>query len=235
MKFVPDTLYNFWRKHFGSYSLDDPRPIAKESPYTFYLPPKTFIDSLGPGDIAKLIFRGSPAGLNTNAERMWVEITKRDGDRFEGTLDNIPTDMPQLSLGDPVTFSSHEIIDFEWRHPETKTHLKHPPSKQNWDRCLVDDVILDGAAKVEYIYREDPDMDKDGDEYKDSGWRIRGDHRVGTDEEWENRTASYVAIGAVLNQDDSWLHLVNSPIGSAFIKNFDTDKFEATENEDSND
>jgi hypothetical protein len=40
------------------------------------------------------------------------------------------------------------------------------------------------------------------------------------------RGAAYVALGAVLNRDDSWLELIDAPIGSAFMRDFETGAYE---------
>ena len=72
MMFIPDQLYNLFRKHFGTWEIKDPREIAAKAPYTFYLPPKEHLASLVIDDLVKIEFCGKPFGLNYDAERMWV-------------------------------------------------------------------------------------------------------------------------------------------------------------------
>ena len=101
---------------------------------------------------------------------------------------------------------------------------------------MVDQEILNGTARVGYLYREEPDLAGEDDKYPDSGWRIRADVDDLTDEEYENPKPAYIAIGKVLNEDDSWMHLIESEIGSRFLRNADTGKFEVTDyDENSND
>ena len=126
------TLYDWRRKRFGRYIIQNPQPIAAAAPYTYYLPPTEFLEALAVGDIVKLIFESIPISYEYGAERM----------------------------------------------------------------------------------------------YPDSGWRIRGDVSLMTDAQCENESADYIALGAVLNADDSWLHLIDSPVGSQFFKNPETDEFE---------
>ena len=68
-------------------------------------------------------------------------------------------------------------------------------------------------------------MTKEGDKFPDSGWRIRGDTRGSLTEQLRSRKAAYVALGAVLNRDDSWLHLIDEPVGARFEKNFEKGVF----------
>lgn len=39
------------------------------------------------------------------------------------------------------------------------------------------------------------------------------------------RSVALVSLGAVLNQDDSWLDLIDAPVGSAFMRDFERDHY----------
>jgi hypothetical protein len=90
---------------------------------------------------------------------------------------------------------------------------------------MVDSCVLDEGLGVHFLYREEPDFGEEGDKYPDSGWRIRGDYRGVSDADIEARGGAYAALAAVLNVDDSWLHLIDAPIGSAFIRDWDSGEF----------
>ena len=223
LRLGPKSLYNWYRKSHGTWTVEDPRPAAARAPYTFYLPPKEHLAALQTGDKVKLILRSVPEGLEYDAERMWVEITSCSAEDLVGTLVNDPHDMPQLHAGTEITFKREHVIDIDTERelPEGK-----PQSRpQYWDRCFVDRCVLDDGILVDYLYREEPDMGQEDDEYPDSGWRIRGDFRGLSDEQINNRKAAYVALGAVLNRDDSWLHLIEEPIGSKFEREYENNTF----------
>ena len=226
---IKKKFYDFWRKCFGTYVVDDIRETAKASPYTFYVPPKARLNAVSIGDSVKIVIRSIPQSHEYDAERVWVDITAISGEDWEGKLANIPFDIPQLKLNEIIMFKSWNVIDTKWKDPEKEKTLPAQPSKQIWDRCMVDQEVLDGTARVGYIYREEPDLAGENDKYPDSGWRIRADVRDLTDEEYENPKPAYIAIGKVLNQDDSWLDLVDSEIGSKFLRNQETEKFEITD------
>jgi len=219
------------RRRFGRYHIDDPRPVAENAPYTFQLPSENELLALAPGDLAKLVFAGDPVGKTYGAERMWVTITDAAGPDLVGRLDNQPSELHQLRMGDRITFERHHIIDLIWAEDRAVAPPPSPPARQYWDRCFVDRGVLSGEVPVYYLYREEPDPTDPDDQYPDSGWRIRGDYRGLSDEEFAAWEFDYIAIGKVLNADDSWLHLIDAPVGSAFIRDDKSSAFVPCEDE----
>ena len=174
----------------------------------------------------KLIFASTHPDAQYDAERMWVEVATIGGHRFTGRLANDPDDIPGLSYDEMISFESSHIVAITFQ--DEKTSEAHDyPVREYWDRCLVDDCVLQGESKVALIYREDPLPMQEGHRYPDSGWRIRGDQRGLSDAELEARdeVACFVALGAVLNRDDSWVHLIDDPIGARYNRDWTTNKF----------
>lgn len=199
------------------YCLIDPRESAAAAPYTFLLPGAAELAAIGVGDHVKLVFEHAPPA--DNIERMWVTVDAVQGAELRGNLANDPLE-PTSSIrrGDGVLFERYHVVDIVWADPEGKPEPAEGP--EYWDRCLVDACVLDGSEPVEYLFREAPNMEKEGDTFPDSGWRIRGRRGNATEAEIEARKAQYVALGAVLNQDDSWLHLIDAPAGCRFMRDF---------------
>lgn len=207
-----------------SYTLDDPRPIAAEAPYTYFLPSPEELAALSAGDLVKLVFRPNCPGDKWDAERMWVTIDAVEGDRLSGHLDNEPDDNPDLHIDDVVTFSPHHVISILWSLERGMSPPAPPVERTYWERCLVDRCVIEDGIPVYYLYRGEPEpTPKDG--YPDSGWCIRGDFRGLSNEELDARKADFVSLGLVLNNDDSWLHLIDEPIGSAFIRDWESGEY----------
>ncbi len=92
------------------YSLDDGEAVNAEHPDTFPISSAEARSSLNPGDIVKLIFRGSKADGGARVERMWVIVTERTADGYLGTLDNDPFDLVGVVYGDQVAFKPEHVI-----------------------------------------------------------------------------------------------------------------------------
>ena len=207
------------------YEVLDPRPVAASAPYTYFLPDPELVKAVGVGDLVKGVFRSAPPSETYDAERMWVQVTSAENDCLEGILDSDPADMPNLPKGSVVRLPRTHVIDFIFSDVDNAPPPSRQPRREYWERCLVDRSVINGEVKVGYIYREEPDMAKDGDRYPDSGWRIRGDTRGESTEELASGGIAYVAVGLVLNKDDTWLHLIDEPIGAKFEKDFERGVF----------
>lgn len=89
-----------------SYELIDGVAVNKSYPKTFEIPTKEEKAAVKVGHHVKLGF----VEPGKQPERMWVLVTKVDGDNFEGTLDNDPYALTAVKHGDTVTFNSEHII-----------------------------------------------------------------------------------------------------------------------------
>ena len=193
--------------------LEDADKIAAENQYTFYKPSRDIIQQVAVGEVVKLIFQfecddpDAPA-----AERMWVLVDKIDRQGgFKGRLNNVPQYILDLKLDDSIEFQACHIISTEHDDDENlvERYIK---------RCFVTNRIMHDGAKVGYLYREEPD------EERDSGWRITANDE--SDEYMENSdNIVYVSLGAVLSNDDSMVTLLEFPVGTAFVRDSKTGEF----------
>ena len=80
------------------------------------------------------------AGLKTSddsLEHIWVADISRDGEKITGTLSNVPADLPNLNIGDEVSFSKDEVTDWQYvydgkvyGHYTTAVLIKTMPPEQ---------------------------------------------------------------------------------------------------------
>ena len=178
------------------------------------MPHELELAALKPGDGVKAIFRQTEGETKYSAERMWVLVERIEEDTVYGSLDSNPADMPLIEAGMPVAVPLTHVISCAFRSDNPRP--KVPERRQYWERCMVDACVVEGRCHADYIYREEPDMTREGDEYEDSGWRIRGTDEAIADDEARGDHPIYIALGKVLNADDRWLHLIDSKPGSAF-------------------
>jgi hypothetical protein len=200
-------------REMPSWNLIDADEVAKENKYTFYKPPPEIIARVAPGENVKLIFAFESDDPNApHAERMWVVVDKVLGNgRFEGRLDNDPKYIRDLKPDDPLTFEARHIINTAHDNDDNivERYIK---------RCFVTKRVLYEGYPVGYLYREEPD------EEKDSGWRITSNTE--SDEYMDDiENIAYVSLGAVLSKDDSFVDLLEQPSGSAFARNKQTGEF----------
>lgn len=195
-------------------ALEDPRPIAAGAPYTYAMPWPQELAALEPGDAVQAIFRETAGGRRYGAERMWVTIERIEEGFVLGRLDNEPCDMPSIRLGDPVRLPLSHVISCTYSKGKQRPEV--PKRRWYWERCFVDACVVEGRSHADYLYREEPDMTREGDQEPDSGWRIRGTDEAIAEDERLGEKPMYIALGKVLNADDRWLHLIDRDIGCAF-------------------
>jgi hypothetical protein len=205
------------------YEIVDPRPNAAAAPFTFHLPDAAALSAAGEGDSVQAIFRGVPPDEEIGAERMWVDITSAAADWVEGPLANEPFTIPNLEQGALIHLPRSHIITVRFSDPSREPVAT--PKRRFGERCVVDKGILAGTCDAVFVYRETPCLTKDDDAYPDSGWRIRSKREPFSGNELESEQAFYVGLCFALNANDTWLHLIDEPIGVAFEKDPETGLF----------
>lgn len=196
-----------------SWRLVDADPLAREHKYTFCKPSRELIATVKPGEVVKLIFEFDSDDPDApGAERMWVRVTRVEpGPKFVGALDNYPKYIKDLAYGDTIEFEPCHVVNTE--HDDADNLVEKYIA-----RCFVTSRVLYDGSRVGYLYREEPDKPED------SGWRIlAGDE---SEEYMDDPShAHYVSLGAVLSRDDSFIHLLESPIGAEFERDPGTGEF----------
>jgi|GEM_PF-1196857 len=193
------------------WTLCDPRPIQAENPYTFFTPTPQNIDALQPGDLVKLIFEGTGRDAEF-VERMWVVFDGREGDICTGRLANEPYDLSTLKLHQTIEFAPHHIIVIH--EPRVCDPERDAFEGAMFARCRVDPAILSGKARIDRLERRER-RDVDGVAQPDSGWHILADQPCSEDD------TQFVAVGVVLNLDDSILSHLRAPVGTALSRQDD--------------
>lgn len=167
------------------------------------------LDALEVGDIVKIIFVGTGRDQD-DIERMWVEVTLLEGDQITGNLANEPFGLRSIKLGDEIQFQRSDIIDLEKYRFEDSRPIANDLF---FARCYADPDLINGDEKPRLFYREAP-IDDDSDAYKDTGWRFCGASAATQDSKLDMSKAQRIAIGVLLNQDDSYLELLGSDVGT---------------------
>ena len=199
-------LPGFLRRLFGGaprgpgWTILDPRPVRAAHPYTFFVPSEDEIAALQPGDLVKMTFEGPEGG-----ERMWVIFGGRDSAGCFGTLDNQPLSIPGLGLGDQIRFQDFNIISV------METRFPNPDALERlaFTRCRVDPAVLAEGGVIMRAERAAPE-DVEGVHSPDSGWHFYGSLDGGPPRD----KMQFLALGVVLNKDDSILPMLDAPAGT---------------------
>ncbi|MDA7027174.1 DUF2185 domain-containing protein [Bacillus sp. CLL-7-23] len=189
-----------------SWYLDNAYEKNAQFPYTFYIPSKQVIDKLSIGDIVKLRFVNGTKEDGLAGERMWVEITGRNGEDFRGLLMNEPYDLKDLKFGQEVLFKAKHICDTEYKDPRSS----------DWDyyfdtKVIVSTDVLD-KREFNFMLRDTPNGEED------SGWTILSGYE---NDEFVNQPDhfQYISIGVILNIDDSILKFIDEKPMCAYERN----------------
>lgn len=95
------------------WALEDCEGAARENPETFKRPNAAELDAISVGDLVRLHFvlQGEAAADPDapRAERMWVEVCKREADRWLGHLTNQPGFIDALDPGDVIEFMPRHV------------------------------------------------------------------------------------------------------------------------------
>ena len=193
--------------------LTDAAALQKTAKYTFYRPSERVMAKLKKGNLVKLVFEIT--GLESNdllamlpsAERMWVIITERNGDKFKGTLDNNPYKIQDIKAGDLVEFETKHIIQSDIEEMESDIVEKYSVF------CIVSNKILRDNERVGLLYRSEEIKLDNG--RIDSGWCfMSGNESDAYTNDPENFT--FTTIGKILNLNDAFIQFLDEPEGSEY-------------------
>ena len=76
-------------------------------PDSFWIPDEDRRTTLEAGDIVKLVFAFGP---EEGTERMWVKVTGRSGELYEGEVNNFPVS-DRVAVEERVVFGAEHVID----------------------------------------------------------------------------------------------------------------------------
>ncbi len=102
---------------------------------------------------------------------------------------------------------------------------KIKPVAEGYGGCFATDVIMVDGEPVGYMYREEADFEED------SGWRFLAGIESQNYLDDANNTGIY-DINEVANYDPNIIPMLDSPIGSAFEWDEETESFVAVDEED---
>ncbi len=139
--------------------LGDAEALNRESPNSFFIPPKERRENLVRGDSAKLVFHFEPTAPDAGAERMWVDVVETDP--YVGELLNQPRYIRSLKRGDLVAFEPKHVASIAVSADEAGYDIDA--------EAVVSRRIRDDGAWPHFVYRLPANL---RDDESDSGWQL---------------------------------------------------------------
>jgi hypothetical protein len=139
-----------------SYYLENIYQTHKEHPRTFLTPTKQEIQNLKVGDLVRVffVFNFQPDD-GCRAERMWLVLSKINGDEYKGFLTNQPVYIKDLQVGEEITFNTENIAS-----------VKVEPLFDESKIALITKKALN-LEQINWVLRSD-----DLHNATDSGWQL---------------------------------------------------------------
>jgi uncharacterized protein YegJ (DUF2314 family) len=125
-----------------SYGLASATERHQRSPETFRIPSVETTSSVQLGNYVKLIFT---QGDENPGERMWVKVTSREGDSWQGILANHPYTLPELKFNALIEFDTDNIIAVMSEEELLAITQDEQPPASYMDR---DGVLADGLQQA---------------------------------------------------------------------------------------
>jgi hypothetical protein len=202
------------------YTIEDPRPIAEENPWTYYYPCEARRLAVSAGDGVKLLF-GPPKDAEGMTERMWVLVTGVDPEDPEfliGRLGNEPV-IRAMDFGEEVRFSRHHVIEIVTERTDDPEETCVQDDRA-FARCLLDERVWSGdepPARATNGHPQPADYDGGPMDFPWGGWRI-----VGAD--WKEGMPLTIGTPAGVSQKDAGImpHILgNEEDGSVIVEKID--------------
>lgn len=114
----------------------------REHPASFWIPPVEDRRNVEPGDAVKLMFMMKDGW----GERMWVDVEKRRGRKYVGSLVNTPIGIPRLGWGDVIKFRVEHIIDID---KDNGNDFPWPGPSAWQAPGVIDCDVIDTKARVQ--------------------------------------------------------------------------------------
>lgn len=150
-------LLKIFEKNKREYYLENVRELNQQNPRTFLIPDNKEIDKIENGELVKLIFAMvKPQKNGCQAERMWVEIVKKNDIFITGKLDNEPYFLKTIKCGDTITFKPENIAGLYGVKSSFDENLHAIITKRALDK-----------RQINYVVKSD-EINND----QDSGWLL---------------------------------------------------------------